>query len=67
MAEYFSQLSKRFEKGGEGCDQSALSHLLWDLETTSNVSQMWTASPDRQIHSRFVTTTGGVTRMETRT
>ncbi|KAK4015396.1 hypothetical protein OUZ56_030377 [Daphnia magna] len=66
-ADYFSQLSQRFERGGEGCDQSALSHLLWDLEMTMNVSQMWTTTPDRRVHSRFVSTTGGVTRTETRT
>ena len=66
-ADYFSQLSQRFERGGEGCDQSALSHLLWDLEMTMNVSQMWTTPSDRRVHSRFVSTTGGVTRMESRT
>lgn len=65
-ADYFSRLSQRFERGGEGCDQSALTHLLWDLEMTSNVSQLWNKT-DRRIHSRFVATAGGVTRMENRT
>jgi hypothetical protein len=64
-ASYFSQLSDRFERGGEDCDQTALSHLLWDLEITSNVSQTWQS--DKHFHSRFVVTTGGVTRMESRT
>ena len=71
-AHYFSLLSERFERGGEDCDQTALSHLLWDLETTSHVSQSWPASPvdalqHRRFHSRFVLTSGGVSRMEPRT
>lgn len=71
MAHYFSQLSERFERGGEDCDQTALSHLLWDLETTSNVSQSWPSPPvdqlqHRRFHSRFVLTAGGVSRVESR-
>lgn len=65
-AEYFSQLSLRFERGGEGCDQLALTHLLMDLEMTTNVSQIWKKN-DRRFRSRFISTVGGVTRMENRT
>jgi len=59
---YFNELIKSFEHGNEHCDQSALSHLLWDLETTTNVSEHWTDDP--RFSSRFVATTGGVSRIE---
>jgi len=62
-ATYFNELIKSFESGWEQCDQSALSHLLWDLETTVNVSEHWLSDP--RFRSRFVATTGGVTRIET--
>lgn len=60
---YFNELIKSFENGNEHCDQSALSHLLWDLETTANVSEHWPNDP--RFSSRFVTTTGGVSRIQT--
>jgi len=62
-AAYFNELIKSFEHGNEHCDQSALSHLLWDLETTANVSEHWPSDP--RFRSRFVATTGGVSRIET--
>lgn len=62
MPSYFRQLSEEFEKRAGDCDFTALSHLLWDFEITANVSQFWPQVPD--VHSRYVITTGGVTRME---
>ena len=60
--EYLNQLSQRYERDGTGCDHTALGHLLWDLELTANVSHLW--KNDERFTSRFVSTLGGITRME---
>ena len=62
---FFNYLSQRFERGGQDCDQIALGHLLWDLQLTSNVSKLW--PNDSRFSSRFVSTVGGLTRMERQT